>query len=34
VKLFYEIFNENIGQAGSGIDTTYGVSMVQPKPSA
>jgi uncharacterized protein with ParB-like and HNH nuclease domain len=34
VKLFYEIFNENIGQAGAGIDTTYGVPMVQPKPSA
>jgi uncharacterized protein with ParB-like and HNH nuclease domain len=34
VKLFYEIFNENIGQAGAGIDTTYDVAMVQAKPAA
>ena len=29
VKLFYEIFNENVGQAGAGIDTTYNVPVVK-----
>lgn len=33
VKLFYEIFNENLGQAGAGIDTTYDTPLVKTSPS-
>lgn len=33
VKLFYEIFNENLGQAGAGIETTYDAPMVKTTPA-
>lgn len=34
VKLFYEIFNENIGQTIGGIETTYNVPVVKANPTS